>query len=71
MLELMNIYKDGAKEVNCASRVCRGSYVWDLDVEGMTGLWWGEGWNEPEEGGRGGGWKTVATDDLLLTHGDF
>lgn len=53
MLELMNIYKDGAKEVNCASRVCRGSYVWDLDVEGMTGLWWGGGMERA--GGRGGG----------------
>lgn len=24
----------------------------------------GEGWSEPEKGG----WKTVAADDLLLTH---
>lgn len=48
--------------------MCRGSCVLDLGVEGMTGLWSGR-----EEGREGrkeevGEWKTVATDDLSLTH---
>lgn len=30
------------------------SYVWDLDVEGMTGLWWREGGREAERRGEDG-----------------
>lgn len=59
MLELMNIYKTELKKlIALYQSVCRGSYVRDRDVEGMTGLWWGregggEGRKEPEKGGDG------------------
>lgn len=47
----MNIYKTALNEVNCTSRGCRGSYVWELDVEGLTGLWWGRDGTSQREGG--------------------